>query len=213
MSADLTIIERYFPTLTAEQLDRLSRLPDLYKEWNEKINVVSRKDIDQILEHHILHSMVIGRYTSFRPGTRIIDVGTGGGLPGIPLAILFPECHFTLIDGTGKKIRVTRAIADAIGLTNVEAVHTRSEEWQERYHFIVSRAAMDLSDLVRTSGHLIDRREQLNALPNGIITLKGGDLTEELRPFRKSVEVVEIKGLYPELEYYDTKKIIYLPLH
>ena len=213
MSADLTTIERYFPTLTAEQLDRLSQLPDLYKEWNEKINVVSRRDIDQILEHHILHSMVIGRYTSFRPGTRIIDVGTGGGLPGIPLAILFPECHFTLIDGTGKKIRVTQAIADAIGLTNVEAVHTRSEEWLRHYHFIVSRAAMDLSDLVRTSGHLIDRREQINALPNGIITLKGGDLSEELRPFRKSVEVTEIKGLYPELEYYDTKKIIYLPLH
>ena len=210
MSADLTTIERYFPALTAEQLDQLSRLPDLYKEWNAKINVVSRRDIDQILEHHILHSMVIGRYTSFRPGTRIIDVGTGGGLPGIPLAILFPECHFTLIDGTGKKIRVTQAIADAIGLTNVEAVHTRSEG---RYHFIVSRAAMDLSDLVRTSGHLVDRREQLNALPNGIITLKGGDLSEELRPFRKSVEVTEIRSLYPELEYYDTKKIIYLPLH
>lgn len=210
---DLTLITRYFPHLTPCQLEQLEQLPDLYREWNEKINVISRKDTDQILEHHILHSLVIGRLISFRPDTRIVDVGTGGGLPGIPLAILFPECHFTLIDGTGKKIRVTQAIADAVGLENVTAIHTRSEDFSGRFHFIVSRAAMDLSDLHRTSAHLIDRREQINALPNGIIALKGGDLREELRPFRKAAEETEISSYYPELDYFESKKIIYLPVH
>lgn len=210
---DLTLVTRYFHHLTPEQLEQLSRLPELYREWNEKINVISRKDTDQILEHHVLHSMVIGKFASFRPGTRILDVGTGGGLPGIPLAILFPECRFTLIDGTGKKILVTQSIAEAIGLRNVTAIHTRSEDFDGRFHFIVSRAAMDLSDLHRTSGHLIDRNEQINALPNGIIALKGGDLREELSPFRKSVQETEISTIYPDLDYFESKKIIYLPVH
>lgn len=208
---DTTLLTRYFPELAGGQLAQLERLPQLYREWTERINVISRKDTDHIVEHHLLHSMAIARWVRFRPGTRIVDVGTGGGLPGIPLAILFPECRFTLIDGTGKKVRVARAIAEAAGLANVTAVHARAEEWEGRYHFVVSRAAMDLSALVRTSAHLIERKEQPGPLPNGFIVLKGGDLEEELRPFRPRVQEVEIPTLLEGIDYFEHKKIIYLP--
>jgi 16S rRNA (guanine527-N7)-methyltransferase len=213
MSHDISVIERYFPRLTETQHGQLGQLPHLYQEWNAKINVISRKDTDNIVEHHLLHSLAIARFISFAPGTKIVDVGTGGGLPGIPLAILFPDCSFTLIDGTGKKVHVAQAIADAVGLDNVRAIHVRAEDFDGRYHFVVSRAAMDLSDLRHRSAHLIENREQLNALPNGIIALKGGDLTDEIAPFRKQVEVTEISGYYPDLDYFSSKKIIYLPLH
>lgn len=212
MSADLSLIKRYFPHLSDDKLEQLAALPELYREWNERINVISRRDIDHLVEHHLLHSMAIGRFISFTPGTRVVDVGTGGGFPGIPLAILFPEVHFTLIDGTGKKVKVAQAVADAAGLANVRAVHARAEEFAGSHHFVVSRAAMELSNLHKTSAHLIDREQQLNALPNGIIALKGGDLTRELKPFARTVDVTEISGYYPDLDYYEEKKIIYLPI-
>ncbi|MDO5035897.1 MAG: 16S rRNA (guanine(527)-N(7))-methyltransferase RsmG [Porphyromonas sp.] len=205
------LIQRLFPTLSQHQREQLEALPSLYEDWNTKINVISRKDIDNVFSHHILHSLVIGRFTSFVPGTEIFDVGTGGGLPGIPLAILFPECHFTLIDSVGKKVRVAEEIGSAIGLTNVSYLHSRAEELHERCHFIVSRAALRATDLVQIGQRLINKKEQLNPLPNGIITLKGGDLSEELRPFRKIASIEEISAYLPDMEYYEEKKLIFFP--
>ena len=164
---------------------------DLYKEWNSKINVIFRKDIDNLYLHHVLHSLAIARYVSFTPGTTVMDVGTGGGFPGIPLAILFPETRFLLLDSIGKKIRVVREVADAIGLTNVEAIHSRAEEEKRKFHFVVSRAVMPLPELIRIIRKNI-AKEQINSLPNGIICLKGGDLTSELHSYRQVAEVMSL---------------------
>ena len=184
-------ILKYFTALTEEQQRQLEMLDALYREWNAKINVISRKDIDNLYEHHVLHSMAIAKIANFRPGTKILDFGTGGGFPGVPLAILFPECQFKLIDGTGKKIRVAQEVCNAIGLKNCQPTHLRGEEEKGKYDFIVSRAVMPLPDLVKIVTKNV-AREQHNALPNGIICLKGGDLQEETRPYRNIVETTEI---------------------
>ncbi len=177
MAAEL--IQKYFPELTEEQQRQIAALDALYRDWNAKINVISRKDIDQLYEHHVLHSMAIAKVLRFKPGTEILDFGTGGGFPGIPLAILFPECHFRLIDGTGKKIRVAQEVAQAIGLKNCEPVHLRGEEEKGKYDFIVSRAVMPLPDLVKLMRKNISKTQR-NAMPNGILCLKGGNLQGEL---------------------------------
>ena len=203
-------IQQYFPQLTAEQLHQVALLDELYRDWNAKINVISRKDIDNLYEHHVLHSMAIAKMINFRPGTRILDFGTGGGFPGIPLAILFPECQFKLIDGTGKKIRVAQEVAQAIGLKNCEPTHLRGEEEKGKYDFVVSRAVMPLPDLVKIVKKNI-AKEQRNALPNGIICLKGGKLESELQPYRKIVETAELSQWFSE-EWFKEKYVIYLPL-
>ena len=206
----MEIIQKYFPHLSAEQQQQFAALDALYRDWNAKINVISRKDIDNLYEHHVLHSMAIAKMINFRPSTRILDFGTGGGFPGIPLAILFPECQFKLIDGTGKKIRVAQAVADAIGLKNCEPCHLRGEEEKGRYDFVVSRAVMPLPDLVKIVRKNI-AKEQRNALPNGIICLKGGDVQGEVQPFRHIVDTADLSNWFQE-EWFRQKYCIYVPL-
>lgn len=204
------IVYKYFTQLTDTQQKQIDQLDELYRDWNVKINVISRKDIDGLYLHHVLHSMALSRILRFKPGTRILDFGTGGGFPGIPLAILFPECQFRLIDGTGKKIKVAQAVADAIGLKNVEAVHRRGEEEKDKFDFIVSRAVMPLPDLVKIVRKNI-AREQHNALANGLLVLKGGNLKEEIRPFKNIVELTPLSDYFEE-EWFQEKYAIYLPL-
>ena len=204
------IIQKYFPELTGRQQEQLETLDDLYHDWNAKINVISRKDIDQLYEHHVLHSLAIAKTICFRPGTRILDFGTGGGFPGIPLAILFPDCEFKLIDGTGKKIRVAQEISQAIGLTNCHPEHLRGEDEKEKYDFVVSRAVMPLPDLVKIVRKNISKTQR-NALPNGIICLKGGDLQAETQPFRNIVETTDISTFFAE-DWFREKYVIYLPV-
>ena len=206
----MDLIKKYFPGLNDRQADQLAALDGLYHEWNEKINVISRKDIDNRYLHHVLHSLAIGKMAHFKPGTEILDFGTGGGFPGIPLAILFPECQFTLIDGTGKKIRVAQEVAQAIGLENCAPVHRRGEEEKGKYDFVVSRAVMPLPDLARMVKKNISR-EQRNALPNGILCLKGGDLQEETRPYRRIVQVQALSDWFAD-EWFKEKYCIYLPI-
>ena len=203
-------ILKYFPNLSDEQQRQLAMLEELYRDWNAKINVISRKDIDNLYEHHVLHSMSIAKMINFHPGTKILDFGTGGGFPGIPLAILFPECQFKLIDGTGKKIRVAQEVAQAIGLKNCEPQHLRGEDDKGRYDFVVSRAVMPLPDLAKIVRKNM-AREQRNALPNGIVCLKGGDLQSELQPFRHIVDTAELSQWFSE-EWFKQKYVIYLPL-
>ncbi len=206
----MEIILKYFPDLSAEQQRQFAALDALYHDWNAKINVISRKDIDHLYEHHVLHSLAIARMVHFRSGTRILDFGTGGGFPGIPLAILFPECQFKLIDGTGKKIRVAQEISNAIGLRNCHPEHLRGEEEKGRYDFIVSRAVMPLPDLARLMRKNIAKQSN-NALPNGIICLKGGDLQAEMQPFRHIVDTAELSDWFDE-PWFREKHVIYLPL-
>ena len=206
----MQIISKYFPDLTAVQQKQIDALDALYRDWNSKINVISRKDIDNLYEHHVLHSLAIAKLIHFRPGTRILDFGTGGGFPGIPLAILFPECQFRLIDGTGKKINVVNEVAKAIGLTNVEALHLRGEDEKGLYDFVVSRAVMPLADMVKIVRKNIGK-QQRNALPNGIITLKGGNLDAEAKPFHKIIDITPVSNYFDE-EWFKDKSILYLPL-
>ena len=206
----MQIIEKYFKNLTERQRGQFAALDALYHEWNEKINVISRRDIDNLYEHHVLHSLAIGRFIRFSPGTEILDFGTGGGFPGVPLAVLFPECRFTLIDGTGKKIRVAQEVCQAIGLDNCTPVHRRGEEEKGKYDFVVSRAVMPLPDLVKMVRKNI-RKEQQNALPNGVICLKGGDVQEELRPFKRVAMSDELSRWFDE-EWFKEKHCIYVPL-
>lgn len=208
MKAEL--IAKYFPDLSVEQQAQFEALDALYRDWNAKINVISRKDIDNLYEHHVLHSLAIAKAIHFRPGTRVLDFGTGGGFPGIPLAILFPETQFTLIDGTAKKIRVATEVATAIGLKNVTALHRRGEEERGQYDFVVSRAVMPLPDLVKIVRKNISRKQQ-NAHPNGIIVLKGGNVEAETQPFRNIVEQTEISSFFDE-EWFKEKNVIYVPL-
>lgn len=203
-------ILKYFTYLTDKQKQQFAALFDLYKDWNEKINVISRKDIDNLYLHHVLHSLAIAKAVSFRPGTRILDFGTGGGFPGIPLAILFPETQFKMIDGTGKKIRVVNEVATAIGLENVEAVHLRGEEEKGKYDFVVSRAVMPLPDLMKIVKKNVGK-EQRNSLPNGVICLKGGNVEGEMRPFKKIVEATEITNWFDE-DWFKEKFVIYVPV-
>ena len=204
------LISRYFPGLSDTQRQQYEALDALYREWNEKINVISRKDIDNLYEHHVLHSLAIAKVIRFRPGTRILDFGTGGGFPGIPLAILFPDCEFKLIDGTGKKIRVAQEVCYAIGLRNCHPEHLRGEDEKGQYDFIVSRAVMPLPDLVKIVRKNVAKKQQY-ALPNGILCLKGGDLQAETRPFHKIVQTTDISTFFSE-EWFKEKHVIYLPL-
>ncbi len=208
MAAD--IIYHYFPELSETQRQQIDMLDNLYRDWNAKINVISRKDIDQLYEHHVLHSLAIAKMIHFQPGTQILDFGTGGGFPGIPLAILFPECQFKLIDGTGKKIRVAQEVCNAIGLKNCHPEHLRGEDEKGKFDFVVSRAVMPLSDLQKIVRKNISKTQH-NALPNGIICLKGGDVQTELRPFYKIVETTDISTFFVE-EWFKEKHIIYLPI-
>jgi 16S rRNA methyltransferase gidB len=205
----MDLITKYFPHLTEEQRRQFAELDPLYRDWNAKINVISRKDIDALYEHHVLHSLGIAQMIRFKPGTKILDFGTGGGFPGIPLAILFPECEFLLVDSIGKKVKVAGAVAESLGLKNVRVLHGRGEEIKEQFDFVVSRAVMQLQELVGFTKQLV-HGTQRNGMPNGLICLKGGELQAELRPFKR---IVEVQELYPtfEEEYFKTKKVVYLP--
>ncbi len=201
-------ILRYFPDLTDAQRDQFAKLYDLYFDWNSKINVISRKDIENLYEHHVLHSLGITNMTKFKKGSTILDVGTGGGFPGIPLAILFPDCHFLLIDSIGKKIKVATEVANAIGLKNIELKHSRVQEEKGLFDFVVSRAVMPLEDLVKLVKKNISKKQQ-NAIPNGLICLKGGELAHEVLPFKK---IADVQDLQFQEEYFKTKKVVYVPL-
>lgn len=190
-------------------MEQMERLGSLYRMWNERINVISRKDIDELYLHHVLHSLSIGRFIAFRPGTRILDAGTGGGFPGIPLAIFFPEAEFTLVDSIAKKITVVEAVTRELGLTNVRPVRGRVEQMQEKFDFIISRAVTSLPEFYRWVRSLI-LPGGFNTIPNGIIYLKGGDLAAEIEPFREKARVVNVSGYFEE-PYFETKKIIFIP--
>ena len=205
----MELIQKYFPNLTAEQQSQFAALDALYHDWNAKINVISRKDIDNLYEHHVLHSLAIAKAIHFREGTRIMDFGCGGGFPGIPLAIMLPECSFKLIDGTAKKIRVCNEVISAIGLKNVTAIQQRGEEEKELFDFIVSRAVMPLPDLTKIVRKNILKKQQ-NSMPNGIFCLKGGELQSEMRPFKNIVEKTELSVWFKE-EWFKEKYLIYLP--
>ena len=206
MNAEL--ITKYFQ-LTEVQQAQFEQLDALYRDWNAKINVISRKDIDNLYEHHVLHSLAIAKMVHFRPGTTILDFGTGGGFPGIPLAIMFPDCQFKLIDGTGKKIRVAQEVATAIGLKNCQPEHLRGEEEKGKFDFVVSRAVMPLPALMKIVRKNISTHQQ-NALPNGVICLQGGDVQAETQPFRRIVEVADISQWFTE-EWFLQKYCIYVP--
>ncbi len=205
----LKMISDYFQ-LTDRQAEQFAQLDALYRDWNSKINVISRKDIDNLYEHHVLHSLAIAKWLPFQPGTTILDVGTGGGFPGIPLAILFPECQFMLIDSIGKKIKVASEVAQALGLNNVVCKQERAEEEKQKFDFVVSRAVMPLPDLVKLVRKNISTKQH-NAVPNGIIVLKGGDLKAELAPYQKTAEVTPCSQWFKG-EWFETKQVIYLPL-
>jgi 16S rRNA (guanine527-N7)-methyltransferase len=204
----MKIIEDYF-SLTDRQAEQFAQLDALYRDWNSKINVISRKDIDNLYEHHVLHSLAIAKLLPFQPGTSVLDVGTGGGFPGIPLAIMFPECRFMLIDSIGKKIKVATEVAQALGLTNVVCKQERAEEEKQKFDFVVSRAVMPLPDLVKLVRKNISNKQR-NAVPNGLVVLKGGDLKAELAPY-KEAEVTPCSN-YFRGEWFETKQVIYLPL-
>lgn len=203
-------ILKYFPTLTDSQKKQFNALYNLYTEWNEKINVISRKDIVNLYERHVLHSLAIAEVIRFKEGSTILDVGTGGGFPGVPLAILFPEVEFTLIDSIGKKIKVGTEVSQAIGLKNTTLKHLRIQEEKRKFDFVVSRAVMPLEDLVNLVKKNISK-EQKNSLPNGLICLKGGELQHEILPYKNIAEVFDISDYFDE-EYFKTKKIVYVPL-
>ncbi len=206
----MEIIKKYFGNrFTERQLIQFDALDALYHDWNSKINVISRKDIDMLYEHHVLHSLSIANVIDFRAGTKILDFGTGGGFPGIPLAIAFPDCHFTMIDGTGKKIHVAQEVASAIGLENVDIVQRRGEEEKGHYQFILSRAVMPLSDLMKIVRRNIGGKQQ-NSLPNGVIVLKGGNIDNEVHQFKNIIETWEIRKFFEE-EWFKEKYVIYLP--
>jgi 16S rRNA (guanine527-N7)-methyltransferase len=203
-------ISKYFLTLTEKQKEQFAALYDLYLDWNSKINVISRKDIENLYEHHVLHSLAIAKLLKFKDGSSVMDVGCGGGFPGIPLAILFPEVHFHLLDSIGKKIKVCMEVSAAIGLKNVSFRHARVEEEKATFDFVVSRAVMPLSDLVRFSKKNI-KSEQKNALPNGLICLKGGELQHEILPFKNKAMLYNVSDWFSE-EFFKTKKAVYVPL-
>ena len=202
----VSLILKYFPEITDEQKQQFEKLEQLYTEWNEKINVISRKDMDGLYEKHILHSLGIAKVMPFADCTKVLDVGTGGGFPGIPLAILFPEVSFTLIDSIGKKIKVVEAVSEGLGLKNVTAVHGRAEKLKEKFHFVVSRAVTQMPEFLRWLKGKFEK-EQFNEKHNGVLYLKGGDLAEELAGLR--CEIFQLKNYFEE-EFFDTKKVVYL---
>lgn len=207
----MDIILKYFPDLTDTQKEQFAALYDLYTDWNSKINVISRKDITNLYEHHVLHSLGIAKVIQFKPGTSVMDMGTGGGFPGIPLAILFPDTKFHLVDSIGKKVRVATEIANAIGLKNVTTRHCRAEEEKQLFDFVVSRAVMPLTDLLKIIRKNISS-EQHNALPNGLICLKGGELDREVMPVKHQTIVTDLKDFFSE-EFFETKKVVYVTVN
>ncbi|GJH40869.1 ribosomal RNA small subunit methyltransferase G [Capnocytophaga sp. HP1101] len=203
----MEIILKYFPSLSEQQQEQFAKLKPLYEHWNAQINVISRKDIDDFYERHVLHSLAIAKRIQFSDDSQILDVGTGGGFPGVPLAILFPNCQFTLVDSIGKKIKVVQEVVKALNLTNVTAIQLRAEELKAQFDFVVSRAVTQMKDFVPwVKGKF--KKTSVNDLPNGILYLKGGDLTEELAPFPKA-ELTDISSYYEE-PFFETKKIVYL---
>jgi 16S rRNA (guanine527-N7)-methyltransferase len=208
MTAD--IVKKYFPDFTEKQLEQFELLFPLYKEWNEKINVISRKDIDNIMLHHVLHSLAIAKIVDFKPGTEILDVGTGGGFPGIPLAILFPECQFFLVDSIGKKIKVVEEIAKALGLLNVQAKHARAEDIDQDFEFVVSRAVTRITPFYYWIHKKISPNH-FHPMRNGILYLKGGDLKEELEEFGKKHKLYDLSTIFEE-DFFETKKVLYVPI-
>lgn len=206
----MTIIQKYFTNLTGLQVEQFAQLEALYNDWNAKINVISRKDIQNLYEHHVLHSLGIAKVVNFRDGTTIIDLGTGGGFPGIPLAILFPHVQFHLVDSVGKKVKVANEVATAIGLKNVKFSHARAEEIKEQYDFVVTRAVMPMVDLVKVARKNI-KKEQHNAVPNGIIALKGGELNGEIASMKNIATVWELSDFFDE-EYFKTKKVVHVTI-
>ena len=207
----MDIILKYFPNLSEVQQQQFAALYDLYTDWNSKINVISRKDITNLYEHHVLHSLGIAKVMQFRPETTVMDLGTGGGFPGIPLAILFPETHFHLVDSIGKKVKVATEIANAIGLKNVTTRHCRAEEEKQLFDFVVSRAVMPLTDLLKIIRKNI-KKEQHNALPNGLICLKGGGLEREVMPVKHQTLMYDLKDYFEE-EFFETKKVVYVTIN
>ena len=206
----MELINKYFPNITEEQRQRFAALDALYRDWNSKLNVISRKDIDNLYEHHILHSLGIAQVIKFKPCTRIMDLGTGGGFPGIPLAIMFPDVHFHLVDSIGKKIRVCDEVRTALGLTNVTTEWTRGENLKDKYDFVVSRAVMPLTDLVKLVRKNISPKAQ-NAMPNGLICLKGGELEHEVLPMKTHTLITSLSDYFEE-EFFETKKVVYVSL-
>jgi len=211
MPATADIIFSYFPALSEKQKEQFRRLDALYREWNAQINVISRKDIDNLYVHHVLHSLAPAKVVSFRPGTSLLDVGTGGGFPGIPLAILFPECSFQLIDSIGKKIKVVTAVSESIGLTNVTAAHRNVVEEKGKYDFVLSRGVMNTGEFIKLVRKNV-KREPHNSIPNGLLMLKGGDLSGELAPFRREALTWDISD-YFEDEFFEKKKLVFIPVH
>ncbi|NDW17522.1 16S rRNA (guanine(527)-N(7))-methyltransferase RsmG [Dysgonomonas sp. 216] len=206
----MDVILKYFPDINEKQKEQFAALYDLYVDWNDKINVISRKDIQNLYTHHVLHSLGIAKLISFTKGTSIMDVGTGGGFPGVPLAIFFPECEFLLVDSIGKKIRVATEVSNAIGLQNISFRHCRAEDEKKKFDFVVSRAVMPLGDLFKIVRKNISEKQK-NSLPNGIICLKGGELESELHQFRNLVDVDDLSSFFEE-DFFETKKVVYLPV-
>lgn len=206
----MELINKYFPSITSGQRERFAALDALYRDWNSKINVISRKDIDNLYEHHILHSLGIAKLIAFKPGTRIMDLGTGGGFPGIPLAIMFPDVQFHLVDSIGKKIRVCDEVRTALGLTNVTTEWSRAENVKDKFDFVVSRAVMPLADLVKLIRKNI-AKDSHNAMPNGLICLKGGELANEVMPMKSHTLITDLSDYFEE-EFFETKKVVYVSL-
>lgn len=206
----MDLLLKYFPELTDKQKSQFAALYDLYTDWNSKINVISRKDIENLYEHHVLHSLGIAKTIRFQPETQIMDLGTGGGFPGIPLAILFPECHFLLVDSIGKKVRVAHEVSMSIGLENTEFRHARAEEVKEKFDFVVSRAVMPLIGLISIIQKNISPKQH-NALPNGLICLKGGELAKEVQPVKNKIMQTDLSDYFKE-PFFETKKVVYVPL-
>ena len=207
---NIDLILKYFPNINESQIHQFSILPQLYEEWNSKINVISRKDIDLLLERHVLHSLGIAKITQFSSGSNIMDVGTGGGFPGIPLAILFPECNFLLVDSIGKKIKVVEEVALGLQLKNIRAQHERAEKINEKFDFIVSRAVTDFNEFYNWIKNKIAKQNR-NEFENGILYLKGGDLKEELKNFKNRTLVFDLTNHFEE-EFFETKKVVYMPV-
>jgi 16S rRNA (guanine527-N7)-methyltransferase len=206
----MELIPKYFPDLTKEQIDKFRQLEELYIEWNSKINVISRKDMEHFYERHVLHSLGIAKVIQFLPGAYVLDVGTGGGFPGIPLAIMFPETKFLLVDSIGKKIKVVQEVAEAAGIINVEAIKARAEEVKGKFDFVVSRAVTTLPDFIKWVEGKI-KRESRNTMQNGILYLKGGDLDAELTPVQNKCQVFNLSDYFQE-EFFETKKVVHVSL-
>jgi 16S rRNA (guanine527-N7)-methyltransferase len=207
----MELIQKYFPELSEKQFAQFENLRFLYEDWNSKINVISRNDIEFFYERHVLHSLAIAKFIRFKRGTKILDIGTGGGFPGIPLAIYFPESEFTLVDSIGKKIKVVNEVAKSLGLKNVKAINVRAENMKSQFDFIVSRAVTSMNNFVHLTKNKIKQKQQ-NAIPNGILYLKGGDLTEEFSQIKNYFEITEISQYFNE-SFFETKKLVYLHIN